>query len=198
VFYPVDRVTTSLSARYFSAFGAAATVLDVGCGAGELGLYAPSGVVVYGVDLNPKVLEQASAYEKTSRVDLNTEGLPFVDGYFDAVLAKDILEHLDQPWQTVAEIFRVLRPGGVVVASLIMARPSRVWADYTHIRGFTRASARSLFEDAGFSVEDVWPMGPVPLSRRLGLLSLVPSLLSVPGFFHLWGASWELKASKPG
>ena len=93
-------------------------------------------------------------------------------------------------------MYRVTRRGGVIVASVVMARPQRVWADYTHLRGFTRESARLLLEDAGFAVEAIWRMGGVPLSDRLGFMDLVPHLLRVPLFDALWGSSWELRARK--
>src|SRR5213593_696978 len=41
--------------------------------------------------------------------------LPFEDSSVDAVLAMSILEHVPKPWLAVDEIYRVLRPGGLVV-----------------------------------------------------------------------------------
>lgn len=98
-------------------------VLDCGCGPGgiTLGLAAlvPQGQAV-GVDIQAEQLElgrqrarergldnvqfkQASAYE-----------LPFEDNSFDAVLAHAILYHLGEPKKALEEIFRVLKPGGVL------------------------------------------------------------------------------------
>ncbi len=73
---------------------------------------------------------------------------PYGDDFFDAVLARDILEHLREPWLTLREARRVLRPGGIIVASVVMAEPQAVWADYTHVRGFTRSSVDLMFRDA--------------------------------------------------
>jgi SAM-dependent methyltransferase len=123
--------------------------------------------------------------------------LPFTDSHFDAVIAKDILEHLQKPWLLVREMRRVLKPGGIVMASVISASSHRVWADYTHVRGFTRATSRQLFEDAGFSVDGVWRMGPVPGSARLNAIRFVPYLLACPPFNWIWFSSWEIRAIKP-
>jgi SAM-dependent methyltransferase len=151
---------------------------------------------VYGVDADPAAVERASRFERAICVDLDASPLPHGDMSFDAVLAKDIFEHVREPGDLAREIYRVLRPAGLLIASLVMARPHRVWADYTHRRGFTQRSARLLLEDAGFRVDAVWRMGPVPLSSRLNLIDRVPDLLRIPPLDALWGASWELRARK--
>ena len=184
-------------AMYFRHFGSARRVLDVGCGAGDLGRRRPSPeMAVHGVDLDPGALALAARTEIVVRADLDAGPLPYADRSFDAVLAKDVFEHLVRPERLAREVWRVLRPGGVVVASVVMARPRAVWADYTHVRGFTRRTAPRLLADAGFTVERVWRMGGVPLSRRLGFVRLVPPLLRLPGPSQLWAASWELRARK--
>ncbi len=186
-----------LAVLYFRQFGNAQKILDVGCGTGELGRYRPSPLVeVYGVDHDPGAVAQATQFEKAVCVDLESEPLPYEDASFTAVLAKDIFEHVQNPGRVAREIFRVTRPGGVLIASVVMARPTRVWADYTHVRGFTKQSARLLLEDTGFTVEAVWRMGGVPLSNRLHLIRLVPYVLCLPIFNQLWASSWELRARK--
>lgn len=196
-YYRDADIRPGLAARYYRQFAGARTVLDVGCGTGDFGRLRPSPAIeVYGVDIDPLAIERACRYERASRVDVDVEPLPFADGTFDAVLAKDIFEHVKDPGRLAREIHRVTRPGGTVVASMVMARPRRVWADYTHLRGFTERSARLLLEDVGFDVEAIWRMGGVPLSSRLGLIDLVPHLLRVPIFDALWGSSWELRARR--
>lgn len=193
--HDAPHMPDALARRYWRLLGDARTVLDLGCGAGDLGRTRPHpGIDVYGVDRDPVARERASLYERSFAVDLDREPLPFAEAMFDGVLAKDILEHVDDPLAVAREGHRVLRPGGVFVASLVMARPSRLWDDYTHRRGFTARSARRLLEDAGFVVEALWRMGGVPGSARLGFIDAVPTLLRVPVFDALWGASWELKA----
>jgi len=184
---------------YFRHFGEVRHVLDVGCGHGELGRRRPSsGVAVHGVDLDPGALALAAGAETVVRADLDSGPLPYADRSFDGVLAKDVFEHLIRPERLAREVWRVLRPGGVVVASVVMAKPRAVWADYTHVRGFTRRTAPQLLTDAGFTVERVWRMGGVPLSRRLGFVGLVPRLLCLPVASQLWAASWELRGRKLG
>jgi SAM-dependent methyltransferase len=198
-YYRESAMPASLARRYYREFAGARTILDVGCGTGDFGRLKPSpGIVVNGVDIDAGAVERASLHERAVRVDLDAMPLPYADGSFDAVLARDIFEHLRDPGRLARELYRVTRRGGVIVASVVMARPQRVWADYTHLRGFTRDSACMLLEDAGFRVDASWRMGGVPLSDRLGFTDIVPQLLRVPLFDALWGASWELRARKGG
>jgi SAM-dependent methyltransferase len=196
--YYVDaRMVPSLARRYHRLLAPAVRILDVGCGTGDFGRYRLAGAEVWGVDTDVMALERAERYEIPLVVDLECDDLPFEDGFFDAVLAKDVLEHLQDPGRVARELLRVLRPGGKLIASLVVASPRRVWADYTHVRGFTERSARMLFEDAGFHVDSIWAMGGVPLSARLGFIEVVPSILRVPGLRGLWHSSWELLALAP-
>jgi SAM-dependent methyltransferase len=98
-------------------------VLDVGCGLGGItqglaAVVAPGEVV--GLDLRPEVLEQARAAAAARRLaNVRFElgpayALPFPDSSFDAALAHMVLMHLREPVRALAEMRRVLRPGGVV------------------------------------------------------------------------------------
>jgi len=173
-------------------------VLDLGCATGDLGRYKPDGTQVSGLDFDPVLVAKATMHEMAQVWDLDMPApLPFPDAYFDAVVAKDILEHLQKPWLMVMEIKRVTRPGGIILSSVICERGHRTWSDYTHVRGFTMGSLRNMFRDAGFQVLDVWRMGGVPLSSRLNFIHIVPLLLRFPPFDWLWTSSYEIKARRP-
>lgn len=187
-----------VAVRYLAQFQGAAKVLDVGCGTGELGRHrASSDLEIHGVDGDAGAVEKAQRFEQAICLDLESSSLPYEDESFEGVLARDIFEHLHDPGRLAREIYRVMCPGGLLIASVVMARPRRVWADYTHVRGFTRTSASLLLEDAGFAVERIYRMGAVPLSSRLKLIKWVPLFLCLPVMDQLWGASWELVAWKP-
>jgi ubiquinone/menaquinone biosynthesis C-methylase UbiE len=98
-------------------------VLDVGCGPGSITrglaeLVAPGSVV--GIDIQAAQIEQARAsaaacgltHLRFERADLYD--LPFADRHFDAALANGVLMHLAQPMHALAQLRRVLRPGGLV------------------------------------------------------------------------------------
>ena len=197
-YYQGTGAPPQLVREYFRRLGAVSLVLDLGCGVGGVSSGAPSGVRVIGVDHDRSALELARRYSAVVAWDAGTgRRLPFPCKRFDAVIARDVLEHLDQPWNTVRDVRAVLRPGGLVLASVPMARPRVVWNDYTHRRGFTRAAVRLLFLDAGFEIVRVDRMGPLPLLARLGLIRAAPWLLRIPVLDHLWATSWEVLARKP-
>mgnify|MGYP000574849008 CR=1 FL=1 len=182
---------------YWEQIPNSARVLDLGCASGDLGRFKPQNSQVFGLELNPQLVIEANQYENVQLWDLDSqEALPFPDGFFDAVVAKDILEHLQKPWRTLSEIKRVCRPGGIVLASVICERGGRTWSDYTHVRGFTMQSIRQMFTHAGFQVLGVWRMGGIPLSSRLGLIHFVPYLLRIPVLNWFWTSSYEIKARK--
>jgi 2-polyprenyl-6-hydroxyphenyl methylase/3-demethylubiquinone-9 3-methyltransferase len=92
-------------------------VLDVGCGAGFLSnALVTQGHAVTGVDASAKSLETAARHDPTGRVRYrvgDARRLPFPANSFDVACAMDFLEHVDEPDAVVAEIARVLAPGGL-------------------------------------------------------------------------------------
>jgi ubiquinone/menaquinone biosynthesis C-methylase UbiE len=182
---------------YFDLLGPVERVLDLGCGQGDIGRHRPKRVrCVVGVDAAEDALRLAASHEAVCGWDGDCGVLPFRDEVFDAIVAKDVLEHLVKPWLIVAEMHRVLRKGGRVIASVPMARASAVWDDYTHVRGFTRAALRALFEDHGFLAQKPMPMGGVPFAGRVGLVRRLPQILSVPPLGRLFGSSYMIVATK--
>ena len=96
-------------------------ILDVGCGSGPiLADLRDRGAIVTGVDASAGMLDQARARLGTG-VDLRVadlaEPLPFGDGTFDDVVASQVLHYLKDWGPTLAELHRVLRPGGRLIVS---------------------------------------------------------------------------------
>lgn len=93
--------------------------LDVGCGGGLLAEeFARFGCAVTGVDPSEPSLATARAHAAASGLPIDYrvasgEALPFDDAAFDLVYCCDALEHVDSVERVIAEIARVLRPGGV-------------------------------------------------------------------------------------
>lgn len=197
-YYETHHLRPAVAAWYYRQLGPGPRILDLGCGSGDFGRYRPNRKIeVHGVDVDRGAVASAARFEVAVHADLDESPLPYEDEFFDAVLARDILEHLREPWLTLREARRVLRPGGVIVGSVVMAKPQAVWGDYTHIRGFTRSSVELMFCDARFEVEAVWQMGGIPLTSRLGLINQVPTLLRLPLIGRRWATSWEIRARRP-
>jgi ubiquinone/menaquinone biosynthesis C-methylase UbiE len=113
-------------------------VLEVGCGTGSLALAAAQRVgaagEVCGIDPAPKMIElaQRKAAKKELKVDFRIgviESLPYADHSFDIVLSSLMMHHLPDDLKSVgmAEIYRVLKPGGrLVIVELDSSRFSLI------------------------------------------------------------------------
>ena len=137
-----------------ASIGTGKRVLDLGCRSGALTRHLLDGNEVVGVDVDPAALAKAAALG-IEPVQANVEEpLPFDDESFDAVVAGELLEHLQFPDALVAEVRRVLRPGGVLVGSVpnafrlqsrlrfLRGRPPE--DDPTHLRMFSPDAMRAL------------------------------------------------------
>jgi SAM-dependent methyltransferase len=93
-------------------------VLEVGGGEGELAerLVRELGVELVGIDQSQAMVEIQRAQGIEARVG-DVQDLPFADGEFDLVVAAWMLDHVADLDRGLAEIARVLRPGGVLVAA---------------------------------------------------------------------------------
>lgn len=97
-----------------------ALLLDVACGGGLMAGHVPAGYRHVGLDLTASALVHARAHGlEVVRGDV--AALPFADGVADVVVAGEILEHVADVEGTVAELARVLAPGGTVVVDTVNA-----------------------------------------------------------------------------
>ena len=142
-----------------AAVGRGKRVLDLGCRSGALTQHFLGGNSVVGLDIDAAALEKAATLG-IQPVQANVEEpLPFEDGSFDAVVAGELFEHLQFPDALVAEIVRVLRPGGVLAGSVPNAfrvqsrlrflRGEPPEDDPTHLRMFSPAALRQLLSRFG-------------------------------------------------
>ena len=129
-------------------------ILDYGCGTGgNTSGYASLGAVV-GVE--PDAAAVRLARERGGAQYCRSDGtqLPFRQGAFDAVVASDVLEHIEDDFAAVYEIARVLRPGGAAIISV----PAHQWlfsqhdAALHHFRRYSKAGLRELLERGGLRV----------------------------------------------
>lgn len=99
-------------------------VLDVGCGTGSLTFALTRAVNVSqicAIDYSPVFVEEAIRRNTDQRITIrqaDASALPFEDRPFDAALALLVLHFVPEPGRAVAEMRRVVRPGGVVAAAV--------------------------------------------------------------------------------
>jgi SAM-dependent methyltransferase len=170
-----------------------ARTLDVGCATGYLGAeLAARGCAVAGVERDPAAAAAARASGAFERVvagdveaDACREELRAL-APFDALVCGDVLEHLRDPWDALAFLATLLAPRGRAAVSVpnvahwtgrrALLRGRFPYAEHglfdrTHLRFFTRTSARALVAGAGLRVVDErFAPAPVPLQARIPAL----------------------------
>lgn len=152
-----------------------AKILDVGCGYGrKIGLWAKHQDYDYlGVDISDNAVREAQSHGLNVQTIDDATSLPFADDSFDAVTCSEVLEHLFQPEIATAEMFRVLKPGGVLIVTVpnvvhwarriefaLMGRWNPIgdhlsveqpWRD-PHLRFFTLPVLRRMIERSGLEI----------------------------------------------
>ncbi len=145
-------------------------ILDIGCGAGGLGLkLKQAGKEVVGIEHERTLGETAAGkLDKVFIGDAEQISLPYAPGYFDCILFADVLEHLRDPLALLKRYRGYLSEGGIAVASIPNVRYYKVIArllfggswdytdsgilDRTHLRFFTLVNIKELFYQAGYEV----------------------------------------------
>ena len=124
-FAPLEALTTPPAAELVRRAGprAGQRVLDVACGTGVVAVTAARlGARVTGLDLTPELLERARENARIAGVDIewhqgDVEQLPFADRTYDMVLSQFGHMFAPRPDVAIAEMLRVLKPGGTIAFS---------------------------------------------------------------------------------
>lgn len=155
-------------------------ILDLGCGTGYylfLLSNLPISLNLTGLDNDKKALDEAKTTLKKRKIEFvlgDSHTLPFKDNTFDKVVASEVLEHLVDDERALREIFRILKPNGIIIISVpsinypffwdpinwILQRLfnmhikrgffSGIWND--HLRLYRLQDIRKKFEKAKFKV----------------------------------------------
>lgn len=145
-------------------------VLDVGCGAGHVSrAVAPWSRQVVAFDLTQAMLAQVEQLMRQHQIanvltrQGDVEQLPFEPASFDLVLSRYSAHHWPNPQRALAECLRVLRPGGALLLSDIVAPEApaldsllqtiEVLRDPSHVRDHRVSEWLALFERAGAQVQ---------------------------------------------
>jgi SAM-dependent methyltransferase len=165
------RETLKLINRYRDA----GRYIDIGCGTALVTRHLPEQSV--GIDLNPRNLRKARGYARASLFILcDAEGsLSVRSESFDIAVCTEMLEHLLHPERALAEIQRVLRPGGRLIGSV----PGRsvVWK----LRGLS--TSRRCFTEEPYHKHYRRAEVQALISQRFELDQLYPTYLGMNWFF---------------
>jgi 2-polyprenyl-3-methyl-5-hydroxy-6-metoxy-1,4-benzoquinol methylase len=172
-------------------------VLEIGCGTGNTLEWLKAQKQcdwAGGVELHPDAV--ARAREKLDAVyvgNIEQLDLPIDQGSLDLILCLDVLEHLLDPWTVVRRLQKLLKPGGVFIASIPNVRHHSVlspllfkqkWEyteagilDRSHLRFFVKKSAVQLIESSGLKVDMLLATGLGRSRKSQFVNSLIPSVI---------------------
>ena len=169
--------------RFAARFAENARVLDDGCGSGYGTAELADSAVVVGIDVSADAVAHARRAFSRPGVDFiqgACESLPFAGASFDLLVAFEVIEHLEDWRQMLAEARRVLRPSGV----LLVSTPNKAWYNESrgaagpnpyHVREFEYREFEAALE-AAFPHVRLWTQNHseaiafVPASSSCGVL----------------------------
>jgi 2-polyprenyl-3-methyl-5-hydroxy-6-metoxy-1,4-benzoquinol methylase len=166
----VDRSVAKLGDLLLSPFKrkvigyAGQKVLDVGCGSGEyLKLLRLRGCKLFGIDIG-KVDEEELTQIGIKYINCELRDAPFPDQMFDVVIINHVFEHLEDPIYHAGKLYRMLKPGGVLVVGLPNVASinryifGRFWFPFEiprHLFHYTPEVISRIFEGVGFIREKI-------------------------------------------
>lgn len=155
-------------------------VLDVGCGDRWVEEDLHSSMEYIGLDYP---LTVSKGYPGRVNVFSDGQCLPFKADSMDTVLLLDVLEHIVSPESVLAETYRVLKPGGIVVLQVPFLYPLH---DEPHdYHRWTDQGLRLLLERQGFIINDLIHHGnPVKTATALIAISLAKGMLDAVSQRH--------------
>jgi SAM-dependent methyltransferase len=176
---PADHSRQVLADHYAQRLRAA-RVMDLGCGPGDsIDLFRAVDPAVSWVGVDIEESPEVARRTRTDADFVTFDGrrLPFDDASFELVYCKQVLEHVEHPRELIAEVARVLMPGGHLAGSTSQleafhSRSTLNWTPY----GFTR-----IAEDAGLEVVELRPVID-------GFTLVAWRALGLPAYFHRWWA----------
>ena len=159
---------------------------DLGCGTGQVSAaLAPFVARVIAVDASAAMLQAAKRrLAGLDNIDLRRgelETLPIDDQRLDVATLMLVLHHVPEPDKALAEVARVLKPGGrVIIGDMLPHDRESYRQQMGHIwLGFSDQHVRRLLSDAGFGRIRVVPLAPDPRVKGPGLF--VASGMKTPG-----------------
>jgi O-antigen biosynthesis protein len=187
----------------------AQTLLDVGCGGGELTLpLADGGQVIDGVDISlARLGDRRASYRNLWEMDVENPAASIPYGDYSALIFADVLEHLQRPSELLQRVGSLMQDEAALIVSLpnVAFWTNRLgllcgqWEyqdegilDRTHLHFYTLQTARDLIQSAGFVIATEVAEAPI-LSRPIKQKIFSQATALWPEMFAI---GWAFKAIK--
>lgn len=201
--WPWRSANDQLAARQLRQFLKGGRVLELGCGQGCLMQQLAADFEPIGVDLGLGQLQGAMRLVRRPVVAALAEQLPFAANSLEGVVAMHLIEHVLHPGAVLGEVFRVLKPGGVLMletpdagSALALRKGAKWWYLMSfHLTLWPRQTLVDALKAAGFELllvqapKRVWGLGYLAgrAARRAPWLGPLAALVRVTplGRWHL-------------
>jgi 2-polyprenyl-3-methyl-5-hydroxy-6-metoxy-1,4-benzoquinol methylase len=186
-------------------------VLEIGCNVGNFRQFLNKHCEYWGVEPFKEAADIAKT--KMNKVlvgfyDKVVNEIP--DNYFDLIIANDVIEHMEQPWNFLQSIKKKMAANASIVLSIPNVRYfwnlkellyKRDWEykdcgilDITHLRFFTKKSIIRLLNDNGFEIEKMEGIKPAKVKKRhLPIYWLLKFIFGYDIEFMQFGATAKIK-----
>jgi len=198
--------------------GSAQTLLDVGCGGGELAQpLARERQAIDGADISLKRLgERRSLYRNLWELDIEDPSVPISFGDYSALIFADVLEHLQDPEKLLHRMSKQINDNATLIVSLpnVAFLENRLgllrgrWEyqdvgilDRTHLHFYTLKTARELIESSGFKIEKTVAEVPAlsnPVKQKIFTQAAAcwPEMFAIGWAFKAKSISFQADPSK--
>jgi SAM-dependent methyltransferase len=149
------------------------TILDVGCGCGNLINYLVRWGKVVGLDASADALTFCQTKSSVKVVQASVENIPFAGNTFDFIFAIQTIEHAEDDGRAMRQLYNILKPNGFLIVTVPAFMFLWGFHDekYGHFRRYTKSGFGQLSSDAGFIILKLrylnfFPVLPLYIIRR--------------------------------
>ncbi len=185
-------------------------ILEAGCGDGRFLLEAKkAGMEPYGFDSNFDLVSYCKKRGIEARYASLSEKLPYKDSTFDGIYCTNVIEHTEDPDFAIYELYRILKPRGLLIILVPDIDYTLFYDDWTHIKPFTIRTMENLAVGIGIKKYKVYMFYPpilvkywnFPPVRWFNLIISVRPIADIINFFmsrifHIYRHYIILEASK--
>lgn len=161
-FYAQDKVI-----REKVKLGKNDKILEIGSGIGGFFQFINDGILDYrGIELDKKAVDFSNRNFNTKKF-FNVSLDNFKQKNFNRIFAFEVLEHFEDPIESIEKIYSILGKGGIFCGTSPYPFAKNILADETHIYVLNPENWKRLFLQAGFKKVELYPMSFLPVVWRI-------------------------------